>query len=683
MPDWTSEVRRRLAGLGISPEREAEIVDELSQHLADREAELRRSGVGVADAHRLALDEISDEALMRGEFRRLRQARTPEALAPGAPAGHSRFVERLWQDVRYGTRSLRQRPGFAAAATLALALGIGANSAIFAAVDAVLLRPMPFSHADRLYVPVSVNTARGIDQGSVTFADYRDWRTQTDVFAAVALWRPIGVDLTGDGEPERVEIAQVSEEFFRLADVTPLAGRTLVPADHEASAPRVAVITDGLWQRRFGGAADVVGRTIRIAGLPAEVVGVLPARSVWPDTSQMFVPLKAAAFNDDVRTRRDNMIFEGLVRLRDGVTAQAANARLGGMAARLAQDQPVIRKGWTNAVIPLRMYMVDPDLTRALYVLLGAVVAVLLIACANVANLALVRGSGRARELAIRLSLGASRRRLIQQLLVESVLLTTAGAAVGAGLAVFLMKGLVIVAPEGTPFLEDIHMNGRVLAATVLISAVAAVVSGLVPALSTSVVRPSAALRDGTGGSGASPRAARLRHVLIIGEIGAAVVLVTGAALLIRSFTRLSHVDPGVSLDRVVSARVSIPGALPRRGETLAVRGSPGRRAGRGPGHRERRPDIIRASGGRRVWPGPRLSRGRTGGTAGHPGRRRAMERRDPRLLPDDGHSSARRPCLRRARHRVDHARDHRHRELCPPDVPRGVSARPPCPLVA
>jgi putative ABC transport system permease protein len=561
MADWPSEVRTRLGGLGLSPEREAEVVDELAQHLAEREGELRRAGSSPDEARRLALDDIGPgDDRLRAELARLRQARS----APPAPAGMParRLVASIAQDLRYGARVLWQRPGFTIAAVLALAIGTGATAAIYGAVDTVLLRPMPFPHADRLYVPISVNRARHIDQGNVSFADYVDWRQQTDVFANVAILRPTNLDITGDGgDPERVELAQVSEDFFPLVDVIPVVGRTLVAADHADGAGLVTVISYGLWQDRFGRAGDILDRTLRIAGQPARIVGVLPPRGVWPDTTQVFVPMKPSSYSTDTRTRRDNLGFDGLARLRDGVTPGMAQGRLAAMAARLEHDNPVIRKGWTNTVIPLRDYIVDANLRAALYVLFGAAGAVLLIACANVANLSLVRGSSRARELAVRLSLGASRRRLVQQLVLEGVVLAAAGAAVGSGLAVLILKGLALIAPDGTPFLDQMHMNGRVLAANVCIGGVAALLSSVVPAWSNSALRLGAALRDGTTGSGASRGASRLRHGLVIAEIAAAVVLLTGAALLIRSFNRLSHVDPGVDLAHVLSARISIPTA--------------------------------------------------------------------------------------------------------------------------
>lgn len=555
--DLSLELRRRLGAFRLSPPDEDGIVAELTQHVDDRVAELVRAGMSPAEARRLTLEDLSEEELRRGGWRRLPPPLRPSAPITGAPS--TSLVPGVLRDVRYAVRSLNRQRGFAMTAVLALGIGIGATTAIFAAVDAVLLRPMLFPHADRLFVPVSENHPRGITRANVTYADAEDWRRETDLFAKVALWRGGFADVTGGDDPERVRLAIVSEQYFELIDVTPVAGRTLVAADHTPGAPQVVVITQRFWERRFGGDPSVVGSTIRIGGTPREIVGILPARRVWPDSVSLFLPLLSASLSADERTRRDNMVFGGLARLHDGVSADAARARLTAMAARLEGEHPDSRNGWTNTLVPLREFMVNENLTVALYVLLGAVFAVLLIACANVANLALVRGSSRVRELAVRLSLGASRRRLIQQLLIESAVLAAIGAAIGIALAMLLTRGVVAIAPPGTPFFDDVSLSGRVLAFTLLIGTLATILSGLVPAVSSSSLRPSAALRDGSAGAGASPRATRLRNLLVVAEIAAAVILVTGAALLIRSFDRLSRVDPGVTVDRVVTGRISIP----------------------------------------------------------------------------------------------------------------------------
>jgi putative ABC transport system permease protein len=570
MRDWRAVLAARLAGLDLPPAREAEVLDELAQHMTDREADLLRAGHDADAAHRLALDELDDHAIFQRELQRAERARRPTTTLTPPPATSSWRAAHLWQDLRYAARTLGRDRGFSVTALLALALGIGGAVAIFAAVDAVLLRPMPFPHADRLVVPVSVNVDDGSDGGSVSFADYADWRQERDLFAEVALWRPINVDLTGHGDPERILAAQVSAEYFPLIDVRPVAGRTLVPADHEAGAARVGVISYGLWQRRFGAASDAVGSTIMISGLPTQVVGVLPARAVWPDTSDLFLPLRPALLNEDVRTRRDNLIFNSFARLADGVPIDRASARVAEMSVALARREP-IRAKWTNRLVPLREFIVEKDVRLALFVLLGAVGSVLLIVCANVANLALVRGQARTRELAIRLALGASRARVVQQLVIESALLAAAGAGLGVAIAAGLMRALAAMAPEGTPFVETIALDARVLAVALVVTGVAVLLAGVMPALVTSGLRLTTALKDGTAGSGASARAVRMRHLLVVGEIAASVVLLVLGALLLRSFDRLVRVAPGVDVDRVLTGRISMPNARYPTGEKVGV----------------------------------------------------------------------------------------------------------------
>ena len=558
MSDFRVEAAARLAAFDLPAADEPRIVEELALHLEARYAELRRDGHDDAAAQRQVLDEISDDALRQGGWLALPR-RTAPAPAPIAPA--SGPVDALLRDLRYALRTLRRQMSFTIAAVLALALGIGGTTAVLGTLDAVLLRPMPFPHADRLFVPVGQNLSRGIPRATVCFADAEDWRRESGLFAELTLWQPGNADLTGLGDPERVQIALVDQRFFRVVDVVPLIGRTLMAADHQPDAPDVIVISHALWQRRFGGAADVVGRHVTLGGEPREIVGVLPAKQVWPGEVALFVPMNTAGLGPDVTERRDNMIFNALARLPDGIPADTVRGRLAAIAARIERDHPRARTGWTATLVPLREYIVDANVSLALYTLLAAVAGVLLIACANVANLALVRGSGRARELAIRLSLGASPARLIQQLLVESAVLALVSTAAGVALAVVGMRALVAMAPPGTPFLDDVGLDGRVLVAAIAGGAVAMVIAGVIPAVLASSIRATAALRDGSAGAGSSHRASRLRSGLVVAEITAAVVLASGSALLVRSFARLTHVDPGVTLDRVASGRITIPAA--------------------------------------------------------------------------------------------------------------------------
>ena len=568
LDDWRALVRRHLTPPDAGAPEIPEIVDELAQHLADLYAEARADGRSDAEALAVARAALPDagERLAREIAAAGRTLpgvisdrwtaaidRAPERPRPRLLAGFRR-------DLLVAARALGQARGFTALAVITLALGIGATTAIFAAVDTILIRPLPYAHADRLVVPTSVHRARNHFNGSIAFADYMDWR-QERVFRDVAAWRQITVDLNEHGEPERAEAAQVTEEFFRLGEATFIAGRGFVPADHEPKAARVTVISYGLWQRRFGGDLSALGKTVRVAGTPVEIIGILPARAVYPDTVSLYLPMRPATFNRDVLERRDNMIFQAIARLNDGVTIEQGDAVLAAIASRVERDNPGSRRGWTNQLVPLRQSIVDGNLSLALSVLFGAVGAVLLIGCTNLANLVLVRGMGRAREIALRMALGASRWRIVRLQLAESILLAGAGAGGGIALAAWMIQGLKAIAPEGVPFIDALGINPRVLAATAALAVLAVLVAGLVPAIATSGVRPGDTLKDGSSGAGTARRTLVLRRVLIVAEIAGAVTLVVGAVLLIRSFDRVMRIEPGVDVDRVLTARVSLPAA--------------------------------------------------------------------------------------------------------------------------
>lgn len=476
----------------------------------------------------------------------------------------------MLQDLRYALRTLLKSPSYSVIAVFVIALGIGANTAIFSFVDAMLLRPLPYANADRLYAPIGMNPSRGSERASISYADYEDWKRERDVFAAVALANPNTVDLTGGSQPERISGLIVSQEYFALIGARPIAGRTLQPADHAAKAPRVTVISYSLWQRRFGGAVDVVGNTVRIGGVPTEIVGVLPPRATWPEDAELFVPMRTELFSEDVRSRRDNMIFQGIARLAGGATRDQAEARMRTIAARLEREFPESRRGWTNGLLPLREYIVEPDLRIALFVLLAAVAAVLLIGCANLASLALVRGAGRVREIGVRLALGASRQRLVRQLLAESVLLAATGGTLGVAIASLMVEGLRTAVPPETPFLDQVAVDTRVLIAAAVMSLLTAIFFGVLPAITTSGVRVADSLKEGSRGAGHSKRAGRTRAVLVVGEIAAAVVLLVAAGLLVRSLSQLTANPPAVDLDRVLAGGVALPGSRYPRDERRA-----------------------------------------------------------------------------------------------------------------
>ena len=558
MSRWREEIRRRLASADLDPVREADITQELEQHLEDRYTEMRAMGHGDEEAWRVALDELRDDRRMRRELATLAPP-THRLPPPGAP--HQLVMLDWWNDVRFALRVLRRAPGFALIAVLTLGVGIGGAVAIGSAVYTVIYRPLPLAGADRIVVPVSANRDRDILRGSVPFADYADWRAERDVFEHVALFNPSQLDIAGGDTPERVDALQVSPEYFDVLGVRPLTGRLLTPADHEPDAPRVVVIGDGLWQRRFGGDPDVAGTPLRIAGTVVTIAGVVPAGSTWPGELDVWLPMRPDLFADDIRMRRDNMIFLSIARLRLDAPLERARARVAAIAARVAQEHAPSRTGWTTELIPLREYVVDPDARLGMMVLLSGVGLVLLIACVNLANLLLARGADRARELALRSALGASRPRLLRQMMTESFVLAGAGGAAGSLLAVWLLQALRAAAPEGLPMIERITLDGVALSIAAGLTIGTAVLFGLLPALASSAFRPAEALREGGRGSGPGRGAARLRDALVVSQIGLAIVLLIGAGLMIRSFGHLLRVDPGVDVERILSGRVTLPSA--------------------------------------------------------------------------------------------------------------------------
>jgi putative ABC transport system permease protein len=466
------------------------------------------------------------------------------------------------EDFRFATRVLLKSPAYSLVALVTLALGIGATVAIFSAVYAVLLAPLPYPDPDALVVPVSTNAARGFDRASVPYADYLDWREQRDIFTHVAVWQPTAVDVAGStAMPERVEAAEVGEAFFDVLGVRPMVGRTFEAADHDVKSARVAVISYGLWQRTLGGVPDVLDRDLRIGGVPVRIVGVLPPDSTWPAGQQIWLPLRPAQFGEDVRSRRDNFIFQAIARLAPGVTIAAGRTRVAAIAARVAQDHPESRKSWSSSLVAMRDYFVERELRNALLVLLTAVGVVLLIVCVNIANLLLARGTVRGHELAVRTALGASRVRLVRQLLIESLLLAAAGGALGVAVSAPLMSALRRLAPDGVPFVAAMTLNIPALAAAAALTLGSVVLFGILPAVAGSRQSPVAAMREGSAGTGTGTATVRLRDALVVAEMAMAVVLMVCAGLLIRSFTKIVNRDPGVAVDRVLAARVSLPEA--------------------------------------------------------------------------------------------------------------------------
>lgn len=474
----------------------------------------------------------------------------------GNPAHPSLTFSVMPNDFRYAVRTFLRTPGFSLVAMLTLALGIGANTAIFTVVNALLIRPLPYPDADRLVMVWQDLRARGGPRDEwATPGNYADWRKEKGIFEAVAVisgWRPT---LLGGAEPEPIPGEQVSHEYFAVLRVNPILGRTFREADDVPNAPRVVVIGHGLWQRRFGGDASIVGRTVSLSGESHEIIGVTPEgfRPIVNDAAEVWRPLRI----DTANPARGAVVLRDVARLAEGVSLARAQAAADLLATQLELAHPQYNEKTRFLLTPLQERVVG-DIKPGLLAMLGAVGFVLLIACANIANLLLARGSARARELAVRVALGAGRARLVRQLLTESVLLSLAGGACGVLLGVWAVDALVAVAPRGAPRLNEITLDAAVFAFAAIVTLTTGVVFGLAPALHLSRRHASSALKQGAGGTGGTS-GGRLRRVLIAGEVALALMLLTGAGLLVRTFVHLQRADLGFTPDNVIIGFVNPP----------------------------------------------------------------------------------------------------------------------------
>ena len=571
MPDWKPVLLARLAGLRLTPAREAEIVEELSLHLEDRYRELIRGGTQPREAERVALEELRDHGLLRQRMDVLRQAHAADPITPGAP--RQRVTADLWQDLKYASRMLARQRGFTAATTLTLALGIGANTAIFSLVNATLLRQLPVAESSRL-----VYVGNGSESGTFSYPEYVDVRDQTDVFESFAAWGGIAVSLNAEEMTDLVTGAVITGSFFETLGIEPAAGRMITRADDVTpGAHPVAVISHGLWQRRFGGRRDIVGRPVLLNGHPFTIAGVTKPGFTGAQVGvvrDLFVPMMMqaivrpprAGFSGDMSADllkvRDNRWLFGIGRLKAGVTREQAETSLTGLAtaidraARVDSPPHPMRASPVDDGIPGQRAQMIPIAT----LLLGVVGAVLLIACANVANLLLSRTAARRREIAVRLAIGANRWRLVRQFLTESVLLAVTGGALGVVIAWAVVRGFQAAPPPAgaLPIALDFTIDRRVLVFSLVLSIVTGIVFGLAPALRASRPRLVPALKDESFSPDERSRRFQLRAVLVVVEVALSLALLLAAGLFIRSLHTTQAVSPGFDAGKLLTAPLNV-----------------------------------------------------------------------------------------------------------------------------
>jgi len=524
-----------------------ELNEEIRAHLDLLTETKIKQGLSPEDARRAALVELGGVEQIKESVREVR---------------HGRLLEDLAQDARYAVRSLRKHPGFTFVAVLTLALGIGANTAIFSVINAVLLRPLPYANADRLVLLTETVSERPI---GVSYPNFVDWRNQSTTFENIAAVRHRdSFNLTGAGESERLQGRLVSANFLSTLGVNPIAGRDFVAEDDRPGAAPTVILSHALWQRRFGGDQKIIGSQLTLNRQSFTVIGITPAEFQYGPDADVTVPISSQAERYAARGRDPGI--ETVARIKPGVSVEAANAELNTIAARLEQQYPESNNGHRVRLDSLREATVG-DIRPTLLTLLGAVGLVLLIACANVANLLLARSTRRQKEIAIRTALGAGRRRILRQLFTESVLLAIAAGVAGLILALVGTSLLCSYLPEDIPRIREITTDAPVLVFTLAASLLTGVLFGLAPALQTSKPALTETLKEGERNS--SPGHNRTGKILVVTEVALTLVLLIGAGLLVKSFWRLMQVDPGFNPENLLAMQIAV-NANPDEGPRVA-----------------------------------------------------------------------------------------------------------------
>jgi putative ABC transport system permease protein len=532
--NWLRSLLRRNAA-------EQELGSELHFHIERQIEENIAAGMTRQEARRAATREFGSIEQVKEECRETRRAN---------------YLENLVKDIRYGLRMLRKSPSFTFFAVAVLALGIAANSAIFSIADAVLVRPLPYRDANRLVMIWEDSTAYGFPKDTPAPGNFSDWKSRNQVLEDVAAISDGSFNLTGSGNPENLIGKWVTANLFSVLGVSSALGRDFRPEDDVPGAPGVAILSYGLWLRRFGGDPQIVGKEISLNYEKCTVIGVMKRGVQFPDReTELWVPSR---FTTAQLTNHGNHFLQVVARLRPGVSLKAANANLATIASQLEKENPDSNAKVGAFAVPLREELAG-DVRPAILMLVGAVCFVLLIACANVANLLLSRATGRRRELAMRIALGATRGRVIQQMLTESILLAIFAGAAGLLLSIWGTKFLATLIPTGIEPMTGTGVDGRVLLFTLAISIATGIVFGIIPASRVSQFQLAHSLKQGGGRSGVGSGGHRLRDALVISEVALAIVLLTGAALMIRSLQNLYHLDPGFRADHVLVMRTPLP----------------------------------------------------------------------------------------------------------------------------